>query len=117
MGSHHRYCILPVRPFIFHAYKFFCPNSYGSLTIPRTFEKVSYISFVSVTAILTACFITIVATGIQSDSDLPDFPDNGAVRWKAFENHGFTETINAITNIGQYTFYSQCGVCGPRLVY
>ncbi|EIM89333.1 uncharacterized protein STEHIDRAFT_94487 [Stereum hirsutum FP-91666 SS1] len=69
------------------------------LTIPRTFEKVSYISFVSVTAILTACFITIVATGIQSDSDLPDFPDNGAVRWKAFENHGFTETINAITNI------------------
>ncbi|ETW77696.1 amino acid transporter [Heterobasidion irregulare TC 32-1] len=69
------------------------------LTVPRTFEKVSYISFVSVTAILTACLITIIASGVQQDDDLPKFPSKGPVEWHAFENHGLTDTINALTNI------------------
>ncbi|KZV72461.1 hypothetical protein PENSPDRAFT_663740 [Peniophora sp. CONT] len=69
------------------------------LAIPRTFEKVSYISFVSVTCILTACMITIIATGVQHQEDLPDFPASGPVEWKAFENLGLISTVNAITNI------------------
>ncbi|THH17083.1 hypothetical protein EW146_g3666 [Bondarzewia mesenterica] len=69
------------------------------LAVPRTFEKVSYISFVSIVAILTACFITIVATGIQPPNDLPSYPSKGPVEWHAFENHGLSDTINALTNI------------------
>ncbi|KAI0317441.1 transmembrane amino acid transporter protein-domain-containing protein [Amylostereum chailletii] len=77
----------------------------GRLSYPRTFEKVSYISFVSVTCILIACFITIVATGRQDPEDLPAFNPAEPVRWKAFENHGLVETINgkhlcsSLTNI------------------
>ncbi|TFY56367.1 hypothetical protein EVG20_g8950 [Dentipellis fragilis] len=69
------------------------------LTVPRTFEKVSYISFVSVTAILAACFVTIIASGVQPPKDLPKYPSLGPVAWHAFENHGLIDTINAITNI------------------
>ena len=64
------------------------------LTVPRTFEKVSYISFASVTSIIVACLITVVATGIQNADDLPNFPSKGPVVWKAFENHGLIDTIN-----------------------
>ncbi|KAA1477607.1 hypothetical protein DENSPDRAFT_615633 [Dentipellis sp. KUC8613] len=69
------------------------------LTVPRTFEKVSYISFVSVTAIIAACFVTIIASGVQPDKDLPKYPSLGPVEWHAFENHGLRDTINALTNI------------------
>ncbi|KAI0063753.1 hypothetical protein BV25DRAFT_357555 [Artomyces pyxidatus] len=69
------------------------------LTVPRTFEKLSYISFVSVTCILTACVITIAAAGNQSPADLPKYPSLGPVRWKAFENHGLVDTVNALTDI------------------
>ncbi|KAI0031432.1 transmembrane amino acid transporter protein-domain-containing protein [Vararia minispora EC-137] len=69
------------------------------LTIPRTFEKVSYISFVSVTCILIACLITIITTGVQNADNLPNFPSKGPVKWYAFENSGLLDTVNAVTNI------------------
>ncbi|KAI0050785.1 hypothetical protein FA95DRAFT_1486634 [Auriscalpium vulgare] len=69
------------------------------LMIPRTFDKLSYISFLSVTAILTACVITMIATGVQQPTDLPKYPSLGPVQWKAFENHGLVDTVNALTNI------------------
>ncbi|KAI0063757.1 hypothetical protein BV25DRAFT_1934527 [Artomyces pyxidatus] len=69
------------------------------LTVPRTFDKLSYISFVSVTCIVASCVITIVATGVQSPSHLPEYPSLGPVQWKAFENHGIQDTVNALTNI------------------
>ncbi|PWN48237.1 hypothetical protein IE53DRAFT_389581 [Violaceomyces palustris] len=71
------------------------------LTVPRTFEKVSYISFLSVASILVACLITIVASGTQSLETLQTATDKelGPVEWFAGEHHGLIDVINAITNI------------------
>ncbi|KAI0063763.1 hypothetical protein BV25DRAFT_1801670 [Artomyces pyxidatus] len=69
------------------------------LTVPRTFDKLSYISFISVVCIGSACLITIVATGVRSPSLLPGYPSLGHVQWKAFENHGIQDTANALTSI------------------
>ena len=38
--------------------------------------------------------ITIIATGVQRQEDLPDFPAHGPVEWKAFENLGLISTVN-----------------------
>lgn len=70
------------------------------LTIPRTFEKVSYISFVSVTSILIAVLITIIASGVQSIDTLQEATGKnlGPVEWHASEHHSLVDTIGAITN-------------------
>lgn len=71
------------------------------LCIPRTFEKISWISFVSVTSILIASVITIVGSGVQSLDTLQTATRKnlGPVEWFASEHHEFIDVINAITSI------------------
>lgn len=68
------------------------------LAVPRTFASVSYIGFVSVTSILVACFITIIAVSVQ-DSDVLVPAGGEPIHWEAFHNPGFSDTINALSNI------------------
>ncbi|CAO1618255.1 unnamed protein product [Sympodiomycopsis kandeliae] len=71
------------------------------LMVPRTFEKVSYICFLSVSCILVACMITIVGTGTQSLETLQKATDKdlGPVTWYISNNTGLTDSIGALTNI------------------
>ncbi|KAI0317438.1 transmembrane amino acid transporter protein-domain-containing protein [Amylostereum chailletii] len=68
-------------------------------TFPRSFERLSYICFLSVTSIIVACMITIIGTGLQDPSNLPHYDPADPVVWKAFENQGLFNSINAVTNI------------------
>ena len=69
-----------------------------ALSLSRRLEKLSFLSVLSVTSILTASLITVIATGVQDSSRL--VPEGGEpVKWYAFENHGLTGTINAYTDI------------------
>ena len=68
------------------------------MSLSRRMEKLTAFSIASVTAILTASFITVIATGVQDSSRL--IPEGGEpVSWYAFENHGLIGTISALTNI------------------
>lgn len=70
------------------------------LCIPRTFERISWISFVSVSSILIACVITIVASGLQSLETLQAATGKnlGPVHWYASEHHDLIDVVNALTN-------------------
>ncbi|TIA72508.1 hypothetical protein E3P92_02188 [Wallemia ichthyophaga] len=68
------------------------------MSLSRRLEKLTFLSIASVTAILTASFITIIATGVQDDSRLVS-PGDEPIHWYAFENHGLIGTISALTNI------------------
>ncbi|TIB73353.1 hypothetical protein E3Q22_04349 [Wallemia mellicola] len=68
------------------------------MSLSRRMEKLTALSIASVTAILTASFITVIATGVQDNTRL--IPEGGEpVKWYAFENHGLIGTISALTDI------------------
>ena len=73
-----------------------------ALSLSRRLEKLSFLSVLSVSSILTASLITVIATGVQDSSRL--VPEGGEpVKWYAFENHGLTGTINAYTDIVSFS--------------
>lgn len=85
------------------------------LILPRTFEKASYISFVSVISILTACIIVIAASGTQSLETLQRATgkDLGPVDWHAVGSPGLVDAVGAISNIvfaygGHVAIFSFC---------
>ena len=59
--------------------------------VPRKFEQVSYVSFLSCISIVSACFITIIACGSINWENKS---------WKAFNNPGLETIINSFTEIG-----------------
>lgn len=82
------------------------------MSYSREWGKLSYWSFASVFSVLTASMITIVATGVQSDSLLVR---NGVpIEWHAFpKNPSFPKIIGALCNIvfaygGNMAVFSFC---------
>jgi len=67
------------------------------LTLPRTLDRISYLSFVSSASILTSVFITIVGTGVESAPN--GAPPNPDIIVKSFQNASFYNAFSAVTDI------------------
>lgn len=68
------------------------------LSLQRHFGQLTIMSMVSVTCILTASFITVIATGVQDDTFL--LKNNVPVHWEAVKSDpNLADVIGAITNI------------------
>jgi len=65
------------------------------LTLPRTLDRISYLSFVSSASILTSVFITIVGTGVESAPN--GAPPNPDIIVKSFQNASFYNAFSAVT--------------------
>jgi hypothetical protein len=70
----------------------------GQISYSREWGKLSFWAFVSLFCILTASFITIVGTGVQSPSIL--IKNGQDIHWHAWpQNPNLKDIIGALTNI------------------
>ncbi|KAK4527581.1 hypothetical protein GAYE_SCF41G5504 [Galdieria yellowstonensis] len=67
------------------------------LTLPRTLDRISYLSFVSAASILTSVLITIIGTGVESTPN--GAPSNPDIIVKSFQSTSFYNAFSAVTDI------------------